>query len=779
MKIYSILLLNKIAPINIVIIFIVISHYIPVQAMQQVDSLKKMLPSVNIENKDELFNQLSQSYYDNGNYDSTKYFAQKALELAKEQNDLYNLSYGYLNLGKIVYREKQYDKAISFLKKSLEYHKQLPKSKQLGLQQQQGQYYFMARSYSLMSDWPSAIQYFDSTLMVSKKRNDSVAQIHLLVDIGYSKTDIGQTSEGLANFFQAYNIAKSMNDRLSIAKIYLAIGYNHHISEHYSKALVYYKKALNKARELKNYQGISVSCINIGGIHDKNKNYDSALFYYKKALIIQKEFVHDSITTANLYNNLCELALGKENYLQAAQYLQKSKGIYDQLNYPYGKAINLHYFGRLFLQRKQYDKAEEHFLSALQMVEKYNFKQVELSLYEYIFKLYQEKGNSNKALEYHLLFSSLKDSLRSKEVKKQIANLESKHELEKTEKELELANNENKLHKSKLQRQQQFQYFIMGIVLLLLIVILLIYRTLRIRNKANKQLRYQKIQIEEKNEELQQQKEEILTQRDEIHNQKAQIEEKNIHITQSINYALRIQTAILPSVYDIKKYGLDCFVLNIPKDIVSGDFYWFHKQENLYFFSVIDCTGHGVPGAFMTFVANNILNRAVKELKLTQPHEILNFASQQMNLTFQQGGTDSVLKTGMDLAFCTFDMNTHEIKFAGAYNPLYIIRDNKHYELKPDSYPIGLPMDKDVQSYSLKKIQVQKGDMLYLFSDGYADQFGGKKNRKFMMKRFKELLINLHTLHLEKQNHVLQETFIQWKGNNEQIDDVLILGIRF
>jgi serine phosphatase RsbU (regulator of sigma subunit) len=180
----------------------------------------------------------------------------------------------------------------------------------------------------------------------------------------------------------------------------------------------------------------------------------------------------------------------------------------------------------------------------------------------------------------------------------------------------------------------------------------------------------------------------------------------------------------------------------------------------------------------MTFVANNLLNRAVKELKLTQPHEILNFASQQMNLTFQQGGADSVLKTGMDIAFCTFNITTQEIAFAGAYNPLYIIRNQRHYELKPDSYPIGLPMDKDYQSYSLKKIQAEKGDMLYLFSDGYADQFGGKKNRKFMMKRFRELLIDIHSFHLGKQKQVLQNTFTKWKGNNEQIDDVLLLGIR-
>jgi len=268
--------------------------------------------------------------------------------------------------------------------------------------------------------------------------------------------------------------------------------------------------------------------------------------------------------------------------------------------------------------------------------------------------------------------------------------------------------------------------------------------------------------------------------------QKEEIEEKNKDITDSINYAQKIQEAILPSDEDIHKHLPDSFVLFKPKDIVSGDFYWFSERDGKAILTAADCTGHGVPGAFMSMIGNSLLNEIVNEQGLTQPAKIIQQLKMAVIKSLKQTGEAGTQKDGMDIAMVAFDIANMKLEFAGAYNPLFRIRDNELEETRSDRMPIGVYSDDGGKIFTNYPMDMKKGDMYYFFTDGFVDQFGGPKGKKFMNKRFKELLMEIHKDPMEDQNQRLDKEIEDWKahkeastgGAYEQMDDILVIGVR-
>lgn len=307
----------------------------------------------------------------------------------------------------------------------------------------------------------------------------------------------------------------------------------------------------------------------------------------------------------------------------------------------------------------------------------------------------------------------------------------------------------------------------------------------------------QRDNIEEKNEELNQLVEEISTQRDDITRKKETIEKIHYEVSQSIDYAQRIQTSILSDVNILIDNISDHFVLFKPKDIVSGDFYWWENLENHTIITAADCTGHGVPGAFMSMLGVSFLREIVTKEYITHPGVILRKIRKEIIKSLKQKGEMGESKDGMDMALISICHDTNVVQFAGANNPLYIVTDSdiniqtidaevKHFnidnsnkqliEIKPDKMPIGIYQKMD--KFICHEIKVQKGDLVFMFSDGYADQFGGEKGKKFMYKPFKRILLENADKTMTEQKKILNETFEKWKGKNEQIDDVLIIGIK-
>mgnify|MGYP006175862515 FL=1 len=261
------------------------------------------------------------------------------------------------------------------------------------------------------------------------------------------------------------------------------------------------------------------------------------------------------------------------------------------------------------------------------------------------------------------------------------------------------------------------------------------------------------------------------------------LSEKNREITDSIRYAKRIQEAMLPSEELIKSLFPDSFLVYKPKDLLSGDFYWVSEvitnyKEKFVMASVADCTGHGVPGALMSIIGNNFLRICEHEPTVNRPSEALDFINAGISNTLRQEYSKSVIRDGMDMVFIAIDFAKMTLHFAGAKNPIYLIRNNELMEFKGDKHPIGAFVGEEMIKFTNHSIPVQTGDCLYLFTDGFPDQFGGSKGKKFMYKRFKELLFENNHLPMNKQQEILLDTFEEWKGSLEQVDDVCIMGIR-
>lgn len=275
--------------------------------------------------------------------------------------------------------------------------------------------------------------------------------------------------------------------------------------------------------------------------------------------------------------------------------------------------------------------------------------------------------------------------------------------------------------------------------------------------------------------------EQVVHQKEEIEAKNGELEVLYKHVTDSIKYAKRIQEAILPPDSLVKKILPNSFVLYKPKDIVSGDFYWIDKKDGKTMFAAVDCTGHGVPGAFMSIVGHNILKQAVSNNNFTTPSLILDKLNEGVSETLHHGGhehEEGQAKDGMDISFCTIDFNTLELQYAGAYNPLYIIRNGQLIQTKADKFPIGLFLGEEKKKFTNHSIQLQKGDSVYIFSDGFADQFGGPYGRKFMAIPFRVLLMDINKEPIDKQKEILNKTIEEWRGQLDQVDDILVIGVK-
>ena len=326
-----------------------------------------------------------------------------------------------------------------------------------------------------------------------------------------------------------------------------------------------------------------------------------------------------------------------------------------------------------------------------------------------------------------------------------------------------------KIQLETLEKQKLVLYFVIIALLLVAILAYNIFRAYKIKKEAN-------IILEEKNRLISAQKDEIEKQRDIAAAQRDQIAYQKKHITDSIMYAKRIQTALIPSL-ELFSDKLEHFVLYKPLAIVSGDFYWVTSKDNLQVIIAADCTGHGVPGAFMSMLGVTLLNEIVNEKNILMPDQILNRLRDEVIKSLKQVYDEESVKDGMDAAVCTIDFNNNTLYFAGANCPLYLIRGNELTHYRADKMPVAIHYK--MPPFTLHKIDLLKGDVFYIFSDGYADQFGGPAQKKFMSARMKETLLEIASKPMLEQGEILDRIFEEWRGDNPQVDDVTLIGVRY
>ena len=326
-----------------------------------------------------------------------------------------------------------------------------------------------------------------------------------------------------------------------------------------------------------------------------------------------------------------------------------------------------------------------------------------------------------------------------------------------------------KIQLATLEKQKIILWFILFVLFLVCILVYYIYRSYRIKKEAN-------IRLEEKNRTISAQKDEIEKQRDLAAAQRDQIAYQKKHITDSIMYAKRIQTALIPSL-ELFSDKLDHFVIYKPLAIVSGDFYWVSTRDNLQIIIAADCTGHGVPGAFMSMLGVTLLNEIINEKQIIMPDQIIGTLRDGIIKSLKQVLDEDTVKDGMDIAVCVVDFKENILWFAGANNPLYLIRGGELVHYRPDKMPVAVHYR--MLPFTLHKIELQKGDVFYIFSDGFADQFGGPNERKFMSSHMKEKLVEISALPMIQQGEKMNTVFEEWRGDNAQVDDVTLIGVRY
>ena len=667
------------------------------------------------------YNLLALFYCHNGNYDLAIETFETELKTYENKNMFIEEAYCYINIGEVFINKGNYPVSMRWMQKSLKLFEQSSKSldPNIALLGKKG----MVRNYN------------------------SIGRVH---------ADNGNLDLARDYFMKALNTEKQVGDKRVLAGCYNNIGISYYLQNKFSQAIEYYSKSLKMAEEIGDKQSMSERYNNIGLVYADNKNPDMAIEFYLKSYKIDEE-LGDKKGMAIVLGNIALIKIQLKKYKEAILFAEKS----------------------------------------IDLAKKIGSLDEEKCGYGYLATAYDSLHDYKKTCEYLKLFKQFNDSLFNIESGKQIKEMEAVYQTEKKQKEIELLNKDKDLQQAEISKQETQKLGLVIGLLLMLVLSVVVFRSYRQKKKANALLTIQKNQIEEKNEELKQQNEEIHAQRDEIETQrdtvmfqKERIEEILSEQTSSIKYANRIQQAVLPKKEWINTLLADHFILFKPKDIVSGDFYWLSIRKNYLMVAVADCTGHGVPGAFMSMLGISYLNEIVTHDDVYQANHVLNNLREYILKSLQQKGAADDQQDGMDIAFVCINLETTfsedgfekiELQFAGANNSLYYIqKDNDLVEIKGDKMPVSIY--RNMPDFTNHQIVLQKGDVIYLCSDGYADQFGGPKSRKFLSGKLMKLLQEHCYKSMEEQKNILTENIEMWMTGYgktyEQTDDITILGMK-
>ncbi|MGP8216755.1 MAG: tetratricopeptide repeat protein [Bacteroidia bacterium] len=639
--------------------------------------------------------------------------------------------------------------------------------------------------YWAKGDYPKALDYYLKALKMAEEMGNKELQAKTLGNIGLVYRNEGDYPKALDYNLKALKMAEEMGDKNFQAKNLINIGVIYYNQGDCPKALDYNLKALKMAEEMRNKQLQAIVLCDIGNIYYYQGNYLKALDYYPKALKMDEEMGSKS-GMAGILGNIGVVYENQGDYTKALDYCQKALKMAEEMGDKSGMARNLGDIGQLYSKTGKFKESEEYLKKAIALDSSIGEQKTLKDAEEYISHLYDTTGHYKLALTWYKKAMVLKDTLFNMDRNKALTRKEMTYQFEEKEAS-EKAEQDKKdaLAEADKRKQKIIIWSIGGGLLLVLVFAGFIFRSLRVTRK-------QKHIIEIKNKETEAQK--AL-----IEQQKALVEEKNKDITDSIHYASRIQRALLTSDGYIGKYLKEYFILFKPRDIVSGDFYWAFQappppeggiaanNENplsgcnsgvgSFHIACCDCTGHGVPGAFMSLLNISMLNETIVEKNITRPDLVLNDVRANIIKALNPEGLDTGSKDGMDCILCSFNWASNTVNFACANNSPWLIRNNECIDYKADKMPVGMQGEKNIP-FALQSVPLQKGDLIYMFTDGYADQFGGPKGKKFKYKQLQQLIMDNCQLTMDEQKQVLERAIEDWKGSLEQVDDILIIGIR-
>ena len=561
-----------------------------------------------------------------------------------------------------------------------------------------------------------------------------------------------------------------------IEHCYQILGEAYFFQEKYNHSLEYFKKYLSLKIAAESEKGIGQAYNNLGIVYRALDDYQQAITCYEKALEINKKLNNINGISSN-YNNLGVLHEYLNLFSQAKKYYEQSLEFELEMQDKEGISTSYLNLGGINLKLRNYNKAIDFCNQSIAICDSFGYDHTLEINYETLYKIYKEIDDKPKALYYLEQFHKYRDNRINEETNSQISELEIKYQSDKKQQEIEL------LNKQKSQREIINYIILAGLAFFSLFIIFLI-RTNRLRKTNNQNLRLRNAEVLQQKEEIEAQRDEIEAQRDEIRRQidlsemqTNKILKQNKDITDSIEYAKHIQIALFPDKINLQRVLKNGFCLFKPKDIVSGDFYWVAQIGKKSIIAAADCTGHGVPGAFMSIIGINFLNEIIFDELILKPSEILSLLRRKIIKTMVHADRIDESKDGMDISLIVIDYDKMVLEYAGAYNNLYFIRDHMLEVIRADRMPVGIS-EKAISPFTNHTLEIKPGDTFYMFTDGFADQFGGPSKKKFRIGNLRELLLDIYEKEMPEQKRILHETFINWKGKQPQVDDVLSMGIR-
>lgn len=692
-------------------------------------------------------------------------------------------------------------------------------------------------------DYHTASQFYAKSLDIYEMFNEVKGQSAVLMNLGVAYSYQGLYDKSLEMYQKALALNQKIEDKAGIANCYVNLGHAYFDLGQLEKALEHYLNELSYREELGDRRAIANSYLSIGTVHNRMGVNSKAIEYFEQALAICVD-LSDIRGQANCYNNIGNSYMALKEYVKAIDLYTQSLNLLEQIGDRYGISAAYTNIGNILLSTKKHDEAVKYYTKALQIKKDLGDKQgmallylniatlnssladsetisvtqrnkylqaaldngnkafdiaTELGMLQYIsnssfvlFEVHKKLGNYQRSIRYAENYITTKDSLINEEKTKALTEMQTKYETEKKQQEIEKQKLVIEKQEIDNHRQRtQLNFTISGIVLLTLLAFL-IFTGYQQKKRSNRIISEKNVMLEQANEEISAQRDQIQEQRDMVISQKEFIELQKNKIDDSIRYAQRIQSAMMPTNQILTIFFKEHFIIFRPKDVVSGDFYWATKVNDILIVSVSDCTGHGVPGAFMSMLGISFLNEIVRKKEVTTPAQVLNTLRESVIEALGQTTGWESQKDGMDISLIAIDVKSGNCQWAGAGNPIWIVRNEslgKEFSdpldlvevIKADNMTVAI--SNRMSSFTNHQFKLNPGDRIYMFSDGLIDQIGGSDERKFMSKRLKQIVATTAKLSLYEQKDAIENALNKWispveGASYEQIDDITFLGIQ-
>jgi tetratricopeptide (TPR) repeat protein len=707
-------------------------------------------------------------------------YHQKALSYSRSLKDKRHLAETLFYLGNIYQVKGKYDKALEYYQQSLAIKESADPQNTIGNLNEIGNIYFHQGLYT------KATQSYQEALKTAQEAKNTLGEGYALYYLGRVQFSLGNYHQALKYFFNSLKKHEEIGNQEAIGNNLIQIAEVNLAQKNDAEGIRYIEQAIQANEKVGNKYVTSTGLSILGDIKLRENKLGEALDYYQQSLKVIEE-TGQLAGVASVYRRIGLVYRAMQDLPNEQTYLWKSLKIYREIGQPEPEAQVLFEVAQAYQRQPEVLKAIGCATKSYDLAQMLGNKQIAGQAAALLAVLYQSQNKLEAAFKYQSLAIAYKDSLYNEDKLRQIAETQARFETEKKDKE------NTTLKKSNLRQNQVIRYqiafiIVFGVALLgAVIFAVFFFRSRQSEKRA-------KVDLQQKNEEVSAQKEEIETQRNDLETKTRQIElvmlglkEMNTDLNDSIKYAQRIQAAMLPILARLQVAFPEHFILYMPRDVVSGDFYWFAERQYKKVIAAVDCTGHGIPGAFMSLIGNDLLNEIVNIKTILEPDKILEELRKGINFVLRQ--EESKNRDGMDVAICVIDsfpteyrdyLETPRLHYAGSHNPLIYFQHGEMHEVEGSKVYIGGydPAPRKNNNFQVHSVDISEPTTFYIFSDGYQDQLGGDNKKRFAKKRMRSLIAENHHLPLPEQGKILEQTMRDWIAGSTQTDDILVIGVK-